>query len=159
MKENKKEEIDIYEGKVCYAKIYSHNKILPLTVNIEVKYGTIETCVSRTKEKPSVNNCDYYFSSHQFEIDFGTNNDDVKCIYFAINALKISKISVICTFKVKAKEEKKTEDFVKLSKVKLKKVKSKGIYEFLGKPMTIEEQMNFEEMISKLKNRNFYNDC
>lgn len=153
LKENKKEEIDIPPGKICYVKIYTHGKVLPLKVDIEVKYGSFEAFVSRRSEKPGFGNNDFYFTSNQFSIDYGEFNDDVSCLYFGIASLEKSKISILCTYIIKTslKKEESSSPKPKDKSLSPTRPKSKGVYEFVGQNINQEQLKMFEESVSKIK--------
>ena len=153
MKENKKEEIDIPAGKACYLKIYTHGKVLPLKVDIEVKFGSFEAFVSRRTEKPGFGNSDFYFTNNQFSIDYGEFNDDVACLYFGIGSLEKSRITILCTYIIKTVLKKPEAAAPKERSNSPTRPKSKGVYEFVGQNIGQEQMKMFEESISKENNK------
>lgn len=131
-------------------KIYTYGKVLPLKVNMEAKYGVFETFVSRAREKLTLSECDLYSTHTQFEIDYGPLNDDLQCLFFGVNAIEQTKVTILCSFVVKSNVKTGPElPSTTPQKSRTPKPKTKGAYEFLGKDLEGEKLRSFENMVCK----------
>ena len=153
IKENKREELEIPNGRTFYLKFYTYGKICPLQVEIEGGAGHYEIFVSISKDKPNQQHHDAYFKQDNFELDF-SELDDVKCIFFGIKANQAIRIAILCRFTFRNRIEKKVDPLLPLitsAQAFRKNPKNKrNVYEFFSTDANRDEASEFEATIRNL---------
>ena len=146
IKEGRKEKIDIPIGNKCFLKISCAGKAFPLRVRIEKKMGTFEMFVSKSVEKPDRQNCDFYFTTTSFEIQY-TAAKELEWIYFNINGSGNLKMELTMNF-VTIKEKPQPAKLVKRPFSSRKPAINPKRYEIFREGMNYQEERDFKDIIS-----------
>ena len=148
-KEDKKELIDVFPGKMTFFKINCANRRFPAKVKILAKAGAFEVYVSKT-ETVTKNDYDFTFCTNEYSLEY-ESSEYIKYLYFGIIAAEKLRMQFMISFTQTLERQKSTPKKQLTEPKTIERNRSKKcIYEFFRENMRQDEFLELKDLVGKI---------